>query len=99
MQAVADRMFVHRNTVRYRLERIEQLTGRSLQSTHDRFQLWLALLATFPDGEAGRVPGRTGGPSRGAPSGRAQHRRFAPQEGAGSRPPGLRPSLHPGPTR
>ncbi|MFH8383745.1 helix-turn-helix domain-containing protein [Kitasatospora sp. NPDC018058] len=49
VQAVADRLYVHRNTVRYRLDRIERLTGRSLQSMQDRFQLWLALLAAFPD--------------------------------------------------
>jgi purine catabolism regulator len=39
----AQRLFVHRNTVRYRLEQIERLTGRSLESTQDRVQLWLAL--------------------------------------------------------
>lgn len=39
----ARRLFVHRNTVRYRLEQIERLTGRSLESTPDRVQLWLAL--------------------------------------------------------
>ncbi|MFF7992686.1 PucR family transcriptional regulator [Kitasatospora xanthocidica] len=52
VQAVADRLYVHRNTVRYRLDRIERLTGRSLQSMQDRFQLWLALLAAFPDRES-----------------------------------------------
>ncbi|MGW2248627.1 PucR family transcriptional regulator [Kitasatospora sp. NPDC001660] len=57
VQAVADRLYVHRNTVRYRLDQIERLTGRSLQSMQDRFQLWLALLAAFPDREsAGSQP-------------------------------------------
>jgi PucR family transcriptional regulator, purine catabolism regulatory protein len=42
---VAGRLFVHRNTVRYRLEQIERLTGRSLGSTQDRVQFWLALHA------------------------------------------------------
>ncbi|HKT01783.1 MAG TPA: helix-turn-helix domain-containing protein, partial [Rugosimonospora sp.] len=42
---VARRLFVHRNTVRYRLEQIERLTGRSLASTQDRVQFWLALHA------------------------------------------------------
>ncbi|MFJ9843611.1 PucR family transcriptional regulator [Kitasatospora sp. NPDC101155] len=51
VQTVADRLYVHRNTVRYRLDQIERLTGRSLQSMQDRFQLWLALLAAFPDRE------------------------------------------------
>jgi purine catabolism regulator len=41
----ADRLFIHRNTVRYRLSQIEQLTGRSLDQTNDRVHLWLALLA------------------------------------------------------
>jgi purine catabolism regulator len=42
---VAARLFLHRNTVRYRLEQIERLTGRRLTSTQDRVQLWLALQA------------------------------------------------------
>ncbi|MEV7598273.1 PucR family transcriptional regulator ligand-binding domain-containing protein [Kitasatospora sp. NPDC089797] len=49
VQAVAERLYVHRNTVRYRLDQIERLTGRSLQSLQDRFQLWLALLAVYPE--------------------------------------------------
>jgi purine catabolism regulatory family protein/PucR-like helix-turn-helix protein/diguanylate cyclase with GGDEF domain len=43
--AVAARLIVHRNTVRYRIEQIEKLTGRSLTRTADRVQLWLALAA------------------------------------------------------
>ena len=43
--AVAERLIVHRNTVRYRLAQIEQLTGRTLTSTATRVQLWLALSA------------------------------------------------------
>ncbi|MEY9966431.1 purine catabolism regulator [Streptacidiphilus sp. MAP12-16] len=45
VQATAEQLFVHRNTVRYRLTQIEELTGRSLSSTSDRAELWLALLA------------------------------------------------------
>ncbi len=45
VRRVAERLFVHRNTVRYRLSQIEQLTGRSLASMQDRMQLWLALQA------------------------------------------------------
>lgn len=41
----ADRLFLHRNTVRYRLTQIEELTGRSLSATKDRVHLWLALHA------------------------------------------------------
>jgi purine catabolism regulator len=46
---VTKRLFVHRNTVRYRLDQIERLTGRSLATTVDRVQLWLALLAIHQD--------------------------------------------------
>jgi purine catabolism regulator len=47
--AVADRLIVHRNTVRYRVEQIEHLTGRSLSRTADRVQLWLAVAAARLD--------------------------------------------------
>jgi purine catabolism regulator len=43
--AVAEQLIVHRNTVRYRLEQVERLTGQSLASTVTRVQLWLALSA------------------------------------------------------
>lgn len=46
---VADRLIVHRNTVRYRIEQIERLTGRSLSRTADRVQLWLAVAASRLD--------------------------------------------------
>jgi purine catabolism regulator len=42
---MANTLYIHRNTVRYRLRRVEQLTGKSLASTQDRLQLWLAVLA------------------------------------------------------
>ncbi|MEP6526478.1 MAG: PucR family transcriptional regulator ligand-binding domain-containing protein [Nocardioidaceae bacterium] len=45
VSATADRLFIHRNTVRYRLTQVERLTGRSLASTQDRVHLWLALMA------------------------------------------------------
>lgn len=45
VSAVARELFVHRNTVRYRLGQIERLTGTNLSSTRDRVQLWLALRA------------------------------------------------------
>ncbi|XVU23098.1 PucR family transcriptional regulator [Actinoplanes sp. CA-054009] len=43
---VADRLIVHRNTVRYRVGQIERLTGRCLTTTADRVQFWLALAAS-----------------------------------------------------
>lgn len=38
-------LFIHRQTLVYRVRRIEQLTGRSLSSTKDVVELWLALRA------------------------------------------------------
>jgi purine catabolism regulator len=36
---------VHRQTVFYRMERVEQITGRTLAETADIAELWLALSA------------------------------------------------------
>ncbi|KLL95964.1 hypothetical protein NJ76_20680 [Rhodococcus sp. IITR03] len=44
----ADRLHVHLNTVRYRIGRVEALTGRSLARTGDRFDLYLALRSLEP---------------------------------------------------
>jgi purine catabolism regulator len=41
----ARRLHVHRNTLAYRLRKIEALTGRSLESMEDRVELWLGLRA------------------------------------------------------
>ncbi len=38
-------LHVHRNTLAYRLRRIEQLTGRSLDTIEDQVELWLGLRA------------------------------------------------------
>lgn len=43
--AAAARLFCHANTVRYRLRRLEQLTGRSLHDPDDAAELRIALLA------------------------------------------------------
>ncbi|GAA3646034.1 PucR family transcriptional regulator [Nocardioides ginsengisoli] len=42
-QETADALHVHINTLRHRLKRVEELTGRSLASTADRVDLFLAL--------------------------------------------------------
>lgn len=42
-QQSAGDLNIHVNTLRNRLERVEQLTGRSLESMSDRVDLWLAL--------------------------------------------------------
>lgn len=41
--AAAKKLYIHRNTLRYRLDRIEQILGRSLESPEDRFSIGLAL--------------------------------------------------------
>lgn len=45
-QETADQLHVHVNTLRNRLERAESLSGRRLDSTPDRVDLWLALQAS-----------------------------------------------------
>jgi PucR family transcriptional regulator, purine catabolism regulatory protein len=44
-QRTAQRLSVHRQTVVYRMERVEQITGRTLTETADIAELWLALSA------------------------------------------------------
>jgi purine catabolism regulator len=39
----AAQVFCHRHTLRYRIRRVEELTGRSLSSPRDRIEFWLAL--------------------------------------------------------
>lgn len=39
------KLFVHRQTLVYRMGRVEQLTGRKLNDTGDVAELWLALRA------------------------------------------------------
>ncbi len=41
--AVAEELTLHRNTVRYRLAQVTELTGYDPAQTQDRVQLWLAL--------------------------------------------------------
>ena len=44
-ERAARELFCHRHTLRYRVRRIEQLTGRDLGSARDRIEFWLALRA------------------------------------------------------
>jgi purine catabolism regulator len=43
--AAAHALRVHRHTMRNRIEAVEQLTGRRMESAQDRHELWLALRA------------------------------------------------------
>ncbi len=44
-ETAAAELFVHRHTLRYRIRKIEELTGRDLSSSFDRMEFWLALRA------------------------------------------------------
>lgn len=45
LRATSEALHVHRNTLLYRLERIEQITGFDLSNPEEHFALWLALQA------------------------------------------------------
>jgi PucR family transcriptional regulator, purine catabolism regulatory protein len=49
------RLFCHRHTLRYRMRRIEELTGRDLTRAQDRIEFWLAMRGRELVG-AGRRP-------------------------------------------
>ena len=44
-EKAARELYCHRHTLRYRIRRVEQLTGRDLSSARDRIEFWLALRA------------------------------------------------------
>ena len=41
----AEKLYVHRHTLRYRMKRVEEITGRDLDQSQDRMEFWLALKA------------------------------------------------------
>jgi purine catabolism regulator len=49
--AAAADLGVHRHTLRYRMRRVEEILGRSLDDPDVRMELWLALKATAAVGE------------------------------------------------
>jgi purine catabolism regulator len=42
-ERAARRLYCHRHTLRYRMRRVEELTGRNLGNARDRIEFWLAL--------------------------------------------------------
>ncbi len=44
-ERAARELYCHRHTLRYRIRRVEELTGRDLSSARDRTEFWLALRA------------------------------------------------------
>ena len=53
--ACASRMYVHVNTVRYRIGRIEAITGRDLSALPDRVDFFLALRGAYSAGRTLKV--------------------------------------------
>jgi PucR family transcriptional regulator, purine catabolism regulatory protein len=45
-ERAAHALHIHPNTLRYRVQRFEQISGRSLSSTASLAEVWLALRAT-----------------------------------------------------
>jgi purine catabolism regulator len=58
-ESAARAMAVHRHTLRYRIRRVADLTGRDLESAADRVEFWLAMQAA--DVLRGRHGGSFGG--------------------------------------
>ncbi|MDQ4005224.1 MAG: PucR family transcriptional regulator ligand-binding domain-containing protein [Actinomycetota bacterium] len=44
-ESAAAELYVHRHTLRYRMRKVEELTGRDLDLSHDRMEFWLAIRA------------------------------------------------------
>jgi purine catabolism regulator len=44
-ETAAAELYVHRHTLRYRMRKVEELTGRDLKNSFDRMEFWLALRA------------------------------------------------------
>ena len=42
-ETASAQLFVHRHTLRYRMRKVEELTGRDLGNSFDRMEFWLAL--------------------------------------------------------
>ena len=76
----AQRLFTHRHTVRYRLERVRELSGLDVGSTDGREKLWLGLKAMRVLGIAQR-----GGPASEAGAAAGASRRPAEAHGWGPR--------------
>ncbi|MEU3709409.1 PucR family transcriptional regulator [Streptomyces catenulae] len=58
--AAAADLGVHRHTLRYRMRRVEEILGRSLDDADVRMELWLALKATSDTDESRGTPGTPG---------------------------------------
>ncbi|MEV7391979.1 MULTISPECIES: helix-turn-helix domain-containing protein [unclassified Streptomyces] len=59
----AEALHLHVNTVHYRIQRVEHLTGRDLSRLVDRLDLWAALLCRTDSGAPAATSGRRTRPS------------------------------------
>ena len=41
---VAEKLFIHRNTLQYRLKKLGEIVKLDLRNFHDSFSLWVALM-------------------------------------------------------
>ncbi len=55
-EAAARALFCHRHTLRYRMSRVEELTGRRLDRVENRIEFWLALRGRELLGGVGATP-------------------------------------------
>ena len=90
-ERAARQVYCHRHTLRYRMRKVEELTGRDLSRAHDRIEFWLALRARElvkmkvgvpKEIKSRRVP-RRDHPGRGSGDGRARPRGADPGRGRG----------------
>ena len=56
-ERAAREVYCHRHTLRYRMRKVEELTGRDLSRAHDRIEFWLALRARELVGVSGSRSG------------------------------------------
>lgn len=63
-QKAADALHVHRQTLIYRMRRVEELTGRRLDSSKNLAELWLALQAAEASSLTAKVDGSVTGVGR-----------------------------------
>ncbi|MFD4529691.1 helix-turn-helix domain-containing protein [Streptomyces sp. NPDC058470] len=60
----AEALHRHVNTVHYRIQRIEHVTGRGLSRLYDRLDLWAALLCRTPPATGDRRARSSTSPAR-----------------------------------
>ena len=76
-ESAAKDLFVHRHTLRYRMRKVEELTGRTLSSARDRMEFFLALRARDLIASADGLDGRRDVSGRSSRGGRPSERERA----------------------